>query len=333
MKLSIILLCWNDREVISECLKSIFANTHSTDFEVVVSDNGSTDGSVEFIRSFYPTVHVIENSLNLRFAKANNIGIKASRGEYVLILNPDTIIHAGTLDRLVALADQHPEAGAFGCRVLNLDLSYQVSARPFPSFRAEWIAAFYLRALGRLHSWFTSDSYSGWNGTTERQVDWLSGCFILVRGSLLKSLGGFDEQFFYYYEDMDLCRRIWQAGYPIMYTPNATITHLGGQSTKSRFPQLAFVLDSQVTRYLYHYKYSGRRGVRRARRIALVSVLLRWFGYGLKQLVRPTAAGRERLEVLRRLFEWNYRVNPIRLVENGEEPRLRMALANRVIER
>jgi GT2 family glycosyltransferase len=333
MKLSIILLCWNDREVIAECLRSIFANTHSTDFEVIVSDNGSTDGSVEFIRSLYPMVHVIENGRNLRFAKANNVGIRASRGEYVLILNPDTIIHDGTLDTMICFADQHPEAGAFGCRVLNRDLSYQVSARPLPSFRAEWIAALYLRNLGRFHNWFTSDSYCGWNGTTERQVGWLSGCFILVRGGLLKSLGGFDEQFFYYYEDIDLCRRIWQVGRAILYTPNVSITHLGGQSTKTRFPPLGFVLDSQVTRYLYYYKYSGKRGVRRARRIALVSASIRRFGYGVKQLVRPTAAGRERLELLRALFEWNYRVNPIRLVENGEEPRLRISLADRVVER
>lgn len=333
MKLSIILLCWNDREVIAECLRSIFANTHSTDFEVIVSDNGSTDGSVEFIRSSYPMVHLIENGRNLRFAKANNVGTRASRGEYVLILNPDTIIHEGSLDKIVSFADQHPEAGAFGCRVLNLDRSYQVSARPFASLRAEWIAALYLRGLGRLHKWFTSDSYSGWNGATERQVDWLSGCFILVRAGLLKSIGGFDEQFFYYYEDMDLCRRIWQAGYAILYAPDATITHLGGQSTKARFPALAFVLDGQVTRYLYYYKYSGKRGVRRARRITLVSVLLRRFGYGVKQLVHPTASGRERLEVLRGLFEWTYRLDPIRLVENGEEPHLRLALANRVVER
>jgi GT2 family glycosyltransferase len=333
MKLSIIILCWNDRRVIADCLRSIFINTHSTEFEVIVSDNGSTDGSIEFIRSSYPMVRVIENGRNLRFAKANNVGIRASLGEYVLILNPDTIIHDGTLDGMVSFADQHPEAGAFGCRVLNSDGSYQRSARPFASFRNEWIVAFYLRSLGRLHKSFTSDSYPGWKGTTERQVDWVSGCFILARGSLLKSVGGFDEQFFYYYEDMDLCRRFWQAGYPILYTPDETITHLGGQSTKTRFPALAFVLDGQVTRYLYYYKYSGKRGVRRARRIALVSALLRWLGYGVKQVVRPTEAGRMRLELHRGLFEWHRRVDPIRLIENGEEPRLRMELTGRVFER
>jgi GT2 family glycosyltransferase len=332
MKLSIVILCWNDRKVIEDCLQSIYSNTRSTDFEVIVSDNGSIDGSVHFIKETYPQVRVIENGRNLRFAKANNVGIRASRGEYVLILNPDTVIHDETLDRMLAVADQHPEAGAFGCRVLNADGSYQLSARPFASFKGEWIAALYMRWLGRVHAWFTSDSYLGWTGKTQRQVDWVSGCFILVRTDVLKSIGGFDEQFFYYFEDMDLCRRIRQARHPILYVPGPTITHIGGQSTKGRFTPLPFVLDSQVTRFLYYYKYYGRSGVIWARRITFISVLLRILGYGFKQLLRPTEAGRNRLEVLRRVFEWNYRVNPVLLVENGEEPHL-LGQSQRVVER
>jgi GT2 family glycosyltransferase len=184
-----------------------------------------------------------------------------------------------------------------------------------------------------VNGWFTSDGYPGWRGMTERQVDWVSGCFILVRGDLLKSIGGFDEQFFYYYEDMDLCRRIWQLGKPIVYVPDATITHLGGQSTKGRFTPLPFILDSQVTRYLYYYKYYGRPGVRQARWIAFVSLLLRLSGLGLKQLVRPTETVRKRLEVLGGVLEWNYRVDPVRLVEKGEEPRLQKLVVNRLCER
>jgi hypothetical protein len=333
MKLSIIILCWNDRKVMGDCLQSIYSNTGFTEFEVIVPDNGSTDGSVEFIRASYPQVQVIENGRNLRFAKANNVGIRASRGEYVLILNPDTVIHDHTLDQMIAIADRHPEAGAFGCRVLNADGSYQLSARPFASFKSEWITALYMRWLGRVNEWFTSDSYPGWSGTMQRPVDWISGCFILVRSDVLNSIGGFDEQFFYYYEDMDLCRRIQQAGYPILYVPDATITHLGGQSTKARFTPLPFILDSQVTRYLYYYKYYGRCGVRRARRITFVSVLLRFLGFGLKQVVHPTEAGRNRLEILRGVFAWHYRVNPVRLVENGEEPRLITQSHHRVAER
>src|SRR5256885_16509344 len=105
MKLSIVIICWNDLRVIRDCLRSIYEGTHSTDFEVIVSDNGSTDGSVEFIRGHFPQVQVIENRANLRFAKANNVGILAGQGEYVLILNPDTIIHDGALDRWMTFAD------------------------------------------------------------------------------------------------------------------------------------------------------------------------------------------------------------------------------------
>jgi GT2 family glycosyltransferase len=331
MKLSILILCWNDLGVIVNCLESIYASTHSTESEVIVSDNGSTDGSVEYIRKRYPRVHVIENGANLRFAKANNVGIRASKGEYILILNPDTIIHDSTLDKLVLFADQHPEAGAFGCRVLNPDGTYQVSGRPFASLRGEWLAALHLRPLGYFSDWFLSASYTGWKGETQRMVDWHSGCFILIRGDLLKRLGGFDEQFFYYYEDMDLCRRIWEAGYSIIYTPEVTITHLGGQSTK-RSP-MAFQLDSQITRYRYFYKYFGRRGARGCRRVTLVSLFLRRLGYGLFQFVTPSDARKSRLETLRLTFEWNLRVNPVRLVENGEEPKLMVEPVGRVLQR
>ena len=320
MKLSIIILCWNDLKVITNCLRSIYASTHSSEFEVIVSDNGSSDGSIEFIRKTFPQVRLIENGVNLRFAKGNNVGIRASRGEYVLILNPDTIIHHGTLDRWVEYADRHPEAGAFGCRVLNPDGSYQESARPFPTIRGEWISALELRALGRITDWLVADSYTGWKGDRERVIDWHSGCCTLVRGDLLRKIGGFDEQFFYYYEDTDLCRRIWNAGYKILFSPEMTITHLGGQSTK-RAP-VAFQLDSQITRYRYYYKYFGERGASRARHVAITSLFIRRFGYGLLQFFRPNESRQRRLEVLRLTYEWNLLVDPVRLVEKQEEPAL-----------
>jgi GT2 family glycosyltransferase len=333
MKLSIIILCWNDLKVIPDCLHSIYATTRSTDFEVVVSDNGSTDGSLEFIRTNYPQVIVIENKRNLRFAKANNVGIRAATGEYILVLNPDTIIHEGALDTMIGFADGHPEAGAFGCRVLNRDGSYQVSARPFASLAGEWIVAFYLRPLGHLSSWFSSDTYVGWEGMTQRNVDWVTGCFILARRTVLGQIGAFDEQFFYYYEDMDLCRRIWQSGRSIIFTPRACITHLKGQSTNQRLPGVTFALDGQVTRYLYFHKYCGDSGVRQARWIALVSLSLRRLGYGLAQLMAPRADRSKRLELLRTLFEWNSRVDPVRLVKHGEEPDLGYLAPGRVMER
>ncbi len=318
MKLSIVIICWNDLKVIADCLRSIVERTHSTDFEIIISDNGSTDGSIEFVRTQFPDVQVIRNGTNLGFARGNNVGILASKGEYVLILNPDTYVHEGALDQWIEFADRHPKAGAFGCRVLNPDGSYQKSARPFPTVRGELIAALYLRSLAHLSDLFASDMYVGWKGDTEREIDWQSGCCVMVRGALLKQLGGFDERFFYHYEEVDLCRRVWNAGYPILYTPMASITHLGGQSV-SRFP-VRFELEKCRNRYRYFYKYYGNWGVRQCRRALLLSLRLRQLGYGLKRLVRGSDALDGRLAMYRACFAWNKQLDPVRFAVSGEEP-------------
>jgi N-acetylglucosaminyl-diphospho-decaprenol L-rhamnosyltransferase len=333
MMLSVVILCWNDLKVISDCLASIYAGTHSTEFEVIVSDNGSSDGSIEFIREKFPQVRLIENGTNLRFAKGNNVAIRASRGEYVLILNPDTIIHDGALDRLIAFAGKHPEAGAFGCRMLNADGTYQQAIWPLFTPRSEWCLALGLRPLAHVSSWFHPGEYVGWKGDSERKVGWVAGCFLLVRSELLKRLDGFDEQFFYYYEDQDLCRRIWEAGYPILFTPNVSITHLGGQSTNKRFQPIGFAIDSHVTRYLYYYKYYGANGVRSVRRAVLTSLFVRRLLAGIVQIVRPSDERKKRQELRRALFEWNYRVDPVLLAEKGEEPKLDNKPMDRVLER
>jgi GT2 family glycosyltransferase len=332
MKLSVIILCWNDLKVIGDCLQSIYAGTRFVDFEVIVSDNGSTDGSVEFIREKFPRVRLIENGRNLRFAKGNNVGIQASEGEYILILNPDTIVHDGALDQIADYADKHPEAGAISCRVVNLDGSYQEHIRPLPTIRSEWMAAFHLGALANFSDWFNAGVYVGWTGEGEREVGWLAGCFILVRGDLLKRLGGFDEQFFYYYEDTDLCRRIWQSGYSVLYTPDIRIIHLKGHSTKKRFP-LGFELDKYVTRYRYFYKCDGKRGACRCRQVSLAWLLSRRLGLGLIQFLKPNEERKLRLELYKVAMEWNWRVDPVRLVENGEEPELAVPPMGRVLER
>jgi GT2 family glycosyltransferase len=328
MQLSIVILCWNDRKIIRDCLQSIYAGTHSTQFEVIVSDNGSTDGSPEFIRLTFPQVQVLENCANLRFSKGNNVGIRACRGRWILILNPDTIIRDGALDRWVQFAEQHPEAGGFGCRVLNSDGSYQGCARPFPTVCREWVAALYLRFLGYISDLFLSDKYVGWKGNTERLIDWQAGCSVLLRADLLSQLGGFDEQFYYYYEDVDLCRRIWNAGYTILYTPDVVITHLGGQSTQNF--RVAFELDKYRNRYRYFYKYFGRAGARRCRHSSLAWIWIRYAAHGLIQLIDFSDARRARLELYRAAAEWNMRVDPVRLVETGEEPQVSVQPAARV---
>lgn len=318
MKLSVVIICWNDLRVIRDCLRSIFEGTHETAFEVIVSDNNSIDGSVEFIRKHYPSVRIVENGANLGFARGNNAGIDASRGEYVLILNPDTTIHDGSLDRFVRFADRHPEAGAFGCRVLNADGSYQVSARLFPTIRRYWVSALYLKSLANLSSFFTYEEYSRWHGDTERVIDWQSGCCVMFRGALLKQLEGFDQQFFYHFEEVDLCRRVWNAGYPILFTPEATITHLGGTSV-NRFP-IRFEIEKHRSRYRYFYKHFGRKAANQCRSLSIAKIRVRQLGYGLRSLVKSSDSLRKRLEMYEAVLRWNKALDPVGFVERGEEP-------------
>ena len=319
MKLSIVIICWNDWKVIENCLRSIIDCTHKIEYEIIVSDNGSTDGSVEKITAQFPAVRVLENRANLGFAKGNNAGIGEAGGQYVLILNPDTIIHEGSLDRWIEFADRYPETGAFGCRVENPDGSYQRSARPFPTISRYYVSAFGLRFLGYLKHPVLSDEYEWWKGDTEREVDWQSGCCIMLRGELLKKLGGFDERFFYQFEEVDLCRRVWSAGSRIRFTPEVSITHLGGQSV-GRFP-VRFAVDMCRNGYRYFYKHYGSRGARRYRRVVLTKFRLRQAGYGLLNLVRPTDVVKRRLEMYSATVRWNQKLDPIEFVQHGtEEP-------------
>jgi hypothetical protein len=323
MKLSIVIICWNDWKVIENCLRSIFDGSTKTEFEVLVSDNGSTDGSIAQVRAQFPAVRVIENGANLGFSKANNVGIREAAGEYILILNPDTIIHAGSLDRWIEFADRHPEAGAFGCKVLNPDGTFQGTARPFPTVRRALIAALALRPLGLLGRAFLSDKYFGWNGDSEREIDWQSGCCILFQGDLLRGLGGFDEQFFFHYEEVDLCYRVWQSGHPIRFTPVVTITHLGGQSV-GRFP-VRFAIETTRNCYRYFYKHFGAAGARRCRQVILVHLRIRQVGYSVLSWFKTSESLRQRLDMYRLVIEWNQALDPIEFLEHGAEPQVRQA--------
>jgi GT2 family glycosyltransferase len=317
VKLSVVIICWNDLRVIRDCLRSIHKGTHTTNCEVIVSDNGSVDDSIEFIRKHYPGVRIVENQQNLGFAKGNNAGIAASRGQYVLILNPDTIIHDGALDKLVEFADRHSEAGAFGCRVLNPDGTYQVSARLFPTIGRYWVSAL---GLSKLSSLFIYEEYPRWPGDTERPIDWQSGCCVMFRGNLLKRLGGFDEQFFYHFEEVDLCRRVWSSGYPILFSPEAVITHLGGQSV-GRFP-VRFEIEKHRSRYRYFYKHFGARAARNCRSLSITKIRVRQIGYGLLNMLRPAEILQRRLEMYREVVRWNQAIDPVEFVERGKEPSL-----------
>jgi len=318
MKLSVVIICWNDRKVIEGCLRSIVEQTSEISYEIIVSDNGSTDDSLAFIRESFKSVKIIENRANLGFARGNNAGIAHATGEYVLILNPDTIIMDHALDRWIAFADSHPSVGAFGCRVLNPDFTYQNPARPIPTVRGYLVAALYLRGLAKVSSHFESDIYPDWKGETERTIGFQSGCCLLVRRRLLASLEGFDERFFYHFEESDLCARVWQSGSSILFYPDAAIVHLGGQSV-GRFP-IRFALETFRSCYRYFHKHYGRKGAIRIRWVNMLSLSLRYLGYGLRGVFGLSESIERRLEMYRVLLRWNYHLDPIEFVTDGKEP-------------
>ena len=323
MKLSIVIVCWNDWKVIQDAIRSIFENTTDLDFEVIVSDNGSTDGSLQRIReSFpYPNLRIVENNANLGFSKGNNAGIEHARGEYILILNPDTVVHKAALAKLTEFADQHPEGGAFGCRVVFPDGSYQVTGMVAPSVGRFWMLALGLYRFSAYCNALRGLVYWGWQGDTEREVDWQSGCCVMFRGRLLKEdLGGFDPQFFYQNEEVDLCKRVWDAGYKILYTPSATITHIGGTSVKRARTRLD--LETHRSRYKYFYKHFGKRGAAGVRYPILLLLFRRWLVASLTAFVRPSDTNKAIAESLATQIKWNYQLDPVRFAQSREEPDL-----------
>jgi GT2 family glycosyltransferase len=277
---------------------------------------------VEKVKAQFPAVRLVENGANLGFAKGNNAGIREAHGEYVLILNPDTVIHDGALGRWIGFADAHLEAGAFGCRVQNPDGTYQRSARPFPSISRSFVSALGLRFLGPLNYPVLSDEYEGWYGDTEREVDWQSGCCILLRGDLLRKLGGFDEQFFFQFEDADLCRRVWNAGYRIRFYPEASVTHLGGRSA-ARFPA-RIAIEVCRNGYRYFYKYYGAVGAKQYRFALLTKFCIRRAYYSFLNLARPSDTLEHRLEMYRSVILWNRQLNPVQFVQQGTEVPIEM---------
>jgi len=219
--LSIVIINWNTRQLLEDCLSSVVASLASSGLQaqVLVVDNASSDGSVELVRSVFPGVELMVNERNLGFAAANNQAFEHARGRHVLLLNSDTLVHGDVLARSVDYLDQHEDVGAFGCRVLNADGSLQPSTPVFPG----------LRAMGSM-----TLGLDRWRAPEdgERDVDVLSGCYLLIRASALRETGSLDSGFFFFGEETDWCLRLKRAGWRLVHAPVGSITHFGGGSAR-----------------------------------------------------------------------------------------------------
>ena len=263
MKLSIVIVTYNSAEVIRDCLMSIPAGWLGQTFgvletpkvfgevETVVVDNGSTDSTVELIQREFPWVRLFSGHGNLLFAGGNNYGFRQATAPLIFMLNPDTVVHPGALKKLVEFADAHPEAGMIAPRVLNPDGSLQHNTFHFPDLKQAFFGFFEKLAPldSPLNGRYLPEDYA-----RVREAEHILGATLLFRRELYDQLPGMDEKFGIYFEETDWCYRARRAGWKLLYTPDAVITHLGAHST-SKNPEKSSAQFYKSQSYFYRKNY------------------------------------------------------------------------------
>jgi GT2 family glycosyltransferase len=252
--ISIIIVNWNTVDMVCACLDSVLANLGNLDAEIFLVDNASSDGSVERIRKDYTTVKLIANSSNLGFAAANNQAIKISAGQYVLLLNSDTLVLGDVLQKSIAYLAANPEVGGMGCRVLNTDGTMQPTCSRYPTITNLLLQ---ISGLSKLPwpAFFDRYQMRRWARNTEREVEVISGCYILLRKKVIAEVGGLDEDFFFFGEETDWCHRIIKAGWTLKFAPVGEIIHHGGGSVRRLDYRRDLMLSSAMVKL--HQKNSG----------------------------------------------------------------------------
>ena len=255
---SVIIVNWNTKQYLINCLHSVINITGGYLQDLVVVDNSSTDGSAEAVENQFPQVKLIRNKENLGFAKANNIGIRASTGLYLCLINSDVIVQDGCIEKLINFMDHHPETGLCGPRILNPDLTLQVSCRHFPSIWNNICQALGLNKLFPKSAFFSEPFMKYWAHDEIKNVDVLSGCFWMIRREASDEVGLLDEDFFIYGEDIDWCKRFHKAGWDVVFYPDAEVIHIGGASSANA--PIKFYLEMQKADLQYWRKHHGRSG-------------------------------------------------------------------------
>lgn len=297
--LSVIIVSWNVRDLLRRCLRSVMEQTatfRECTAEIIVVDNASADGTVEMLREEFPDVHLIPNAENEGFTRGNNKALAVAQGRYLFLLNPDTELHAGALGTLLQYIETHPRVGILGPRHYYGDGSPQSSRRRFPTFATAFLESTQLqqwfprnRVLTHYYMLDTPDDAT-------MEVDWINGAAMLARREMYTQIGGLDEGFFMYSEELDWCYRAKQAGWQIVYLPSVELTHFEGRSSEQTSARRDIYFHSSKVRFFRKYHGAFAAGILRI-------FLLLNFAYQLmeetaKWLVghkRPLRAARIRL--------------------------------------
>ena len=257
MTLSLCIVNWNTRDLLRDCLRSVEVTRGDLELEVIVVDNASGDGSAQMVREGFPQVRLIANADNTGYAHANNQALEAAVGTYRMLLNPDIVVHEGALQALVAFMDGEPSAGAVAPRLLNPDGTLQFSCRSFPDPDVVLYEALGLARRFPESRRFGKYRMTWWGYDELRAVPQPMASALLLRSAALDEIGLMDEQFPIFFNDVDLCRRIWDAGYQVFLLPEATMTHYGGSSTGQVRREMIAESHRAFLRY-YEKHYRGK---------------------------------------------------------------------------
>ena len=287
--LSILVVNWNTEILLKNCLESIYKDRDSDDWEVIVVDNNSNDGSLGMLEREFPQVIRVASDENTGFVQGNYLALEKATGELLLLLNADTEVEAGALGLLLGFMVDHPEAGAVGPKLLNQDGSLQLSCGISPSLATEFTNKMLL------HNLIPFFKLGGWGHADIREVGWVTGACLMMRREVVAQLGFLDPALYMFYEDLEWCLRIGRKGWKVFYCPTSRVLHLGGQSTRQNLAKM-LVISQQSLFYLFE-KHYGLMQLHVLRLLTLVEMVLRTLVWSLFFAFMPSrrSEGRQRL--------------------------------------
>lgn len=252
MDVTIVIVSYNVADFLNECLVSIKKET-TCEYEIIVVDNNSKDSSVEVVKAYHPDVKLRQIQSNIGFVKANNEAFKVADGRYIFMLNPDTVVLDGAIDKLVQFMDEHQEVGACGPKNLNPDLSLQHNCHHFPTAAMRLIEHFRLARKYPRNRLFGKEFMTYWHYNEIKEVEWITGCSLLLRKTALNQVGYLDENYFMYSEETDICYRVNKAGWKVIFYPGAEIIHYQGKSSSNLKEEE--LISNSVLKHLFNSKY------------------------------------------------------------------------------